>query len=202
MRVGIFGGTFNPVHNGHLHIAKLFSQSLGLDRVIFVPSKKPTHKAAEKLACAADRLAMCQLAVQGTTFAVSDMEITRASESYTVYTLEAIHALHPEDTLYLLMGEDMFVTLLDWKNAPRILELAVACVAPRSENGWERLKAYGEQIVAAGGTYRIVQIPFLPISSTEIRCRIQQGKSIRTLVPKQVDEYIQKHALYRGGTDQ
>lgn len=195
-KIGVFGGTFNPIHNGHLHIARCFAQQLALDSVMLIPSKKPTHKPSPDLAHAADRLAMCQLAVAGTNFTVSDLEIVREKESYTVYTLEQLKAQYPEDTLYLLMGEDMFLTLLQWKSPEKLCEMAVLCVAPRSHDGIERLEAYGKKLTAIGGRYQITEIPFLPISSTEIRNRIRAGKPIDTLVPPDVEQYLRKKQLY------
>ena len=199
-KIGVFGGTFNPIHNGHLHIAKFFAAQLALDSVLFIPSKKPPHKPDSDLASTADRLAMCALAVEGTGFDVSDMEIAREQDSYTVYTLEALQRQHPDDELYLLMGEDMFLTLLQWREPERICELAVLCAAPRSPDGRPRLEEYGRQIENAGGRYQIVDIPFLPVSSTEIRQRVQKGQPIGGLVPPKVEQYIKEHQLYEGGS--
>ena len=198
-KIGVFGGTFNPIHNGHLHIAKCFGEQLALDSVLLIPSKKPTHKTDLDLAPTFARLEMCALAVEETGFAVSDMEITRAQDSYTVYTLEALKHQYPADTLYLLMGEDMFLTLLDWREPKRICELAVLCAAPRSPDGRSRLEDYGKEIALAGGRYKIVDIPFLPVSSTEIRQRLRNGQSISELVPQKVEQYINAHHLYQGG---
>lgn len=201
-RIGVFGGTFNPVHNGHLHIARCFAVQFSLDSVIFIPSKRPTHKPSPDLASAADRLEMCALAVAGTPFSVSDLEITREQESYTVYTLEHLRRLYPTDTLYLLMGEDMFLTLLDWKDAGRICQLAELCVAPRDTDSRARLEEYGAKITAAGGRYHIAEIPFLPVSSTEIRQRLREYQPIDTMVPASVARYLRQHQLYTGGIHQ
>ncbi len=201
-KIGIFGGTFNPIHNGHLHIARCFAAQLALDSVIFVPSKRPTHKPSADLASAADRLRMCELAVAGTPFTVSDLEITREQESYTVYTLESLHQLYPSDALYLLMGEDMFLTLLDWREPRRICQLAVLCVAPRSADSRQRLAQHGERLAAIGGRCRVAEIPFLPVSSTEIRQRLRDGLPIGDMVPAGVEQYLRRHQLYRGGNHQ
>ncbi|MDD5952564.1 MAG: nicotinate-nucleotide adenylyltransferase [Oscillospiraceae bacterium] len=199
-KLGIFGGTFNPIHNGHLHIARCFQEQLALDSVMLIPSKRPTHKAAPDLASSYDRLMMCRLATAGTPFTVSDMEITRKTASYTVYTLEALREKHPLDTLYLLMGEDMFLTLLDWKAPERICALAVCCVAPRSEDGRERLLSYGKKLEQIGGQYRLLDIPFLPISSTQVRDRLRNGLPISDLVPPRVAHYLREHPIYTGGS--
>lgn len=197
MNIGIFGGTFNPVHNGHLHIARSFAAQLELDQVWLIPDKQPPHKAAADLAQAEDRLAMCRLAAAGTDLRVSDLEIRRESASYTVFTLEQLHREHPGHTFYLLMGEDMFCTLLEWYRAERILELAIPCAAQRSPDGLARLEAYGQKLLAAGGQYRIARIPYLPVSSTEIREKVRAGESIDQLVPLSVAQYIERQNLYR-----
>lgn len=196
-KIGVFGGTFNPIHNGHLHIARCFAADLELDSVLLIPSKKPTHKPSPDLASGEDRLAMCRLAAEGTGFVVSDLEITREQESYTVYTLEQLKAQYPEDELYLLMGEDMFLTLLQWKAPERLCALAVLCAAPRSHDGRARLEAYGEKLAAIGGRYRITEIPFLPVSSTEIREKIRAEQPVDTLVPAGVAQYLKEKQLYK-----
>lgn len=196
-KIGVFGGTFNPIHNGHLHIARSFAADLELDSVLLIPSKKPTHKPSPDLAEAEDRLAMCSLAAEGTDFLVSDLEIIREQESYTVYTLEQLKEQYPEDELYLLMGEDMFLTLLQWKAPERLCELAVFCVAPRSHDGRERLEAYGEKLSAIGGRYCITEFPFLPVSSTEIREKLRAGEAVDDLVPESVAQYLKEKQLYK-----
>ena len=198
-RLGIFGGTFNPIHNGHLHIAECFWQQMDLDSLLFIPSKRPTHKPAPDLASSTHRLAMCRAALEGTPFSVSDLEITRQSDSYTVYTLEELHRQYPEERLYLLMGEDMFLTLLDWKAPEEILSLCVVCVAPRSEDSRSRILTYGKRLAALGGQYALLDIPFLSVSSTEIRQRVQAGLPIDHLMPDAARQYLYEHHLYQGG---
>ena len=142
---------------------------------------------------------MCRSALEGSPFSVSDLEVTRQSDSYTVYTLEELHRQYPEERLYLLMGEDMFLTLLDWKAPEEILSLCVVCVAPRSEDSRSRILTYGERLTALGGQYALLDIPFLSVSSTEIRQRVQAGLPIDHLMPDAARQYLYEHHLYQGG---
>ena len=125
MKTGICGGTFNPIHNGHLHIVEEFRRGLGLDRVLLIPTRVPPHKAAPDLASAGERFAMCRLAAQGKPWLeLSDIEMRREGKSYTAETLEELSALYPQDQFYLLMGEDMFLTLGRWYRPETIFSLA------------------------------------------------------------------------------
>ena len=133
MKTGIYGGTFNPIHNGHLHIVEEFRRGLGLDRVLLIPTRVPPHKAAPDLASAGERFAMCRLAAQGKPWLeLSDIEMRREGKSYTAETLEELSALYPQDQFYLLMGEDMFLTLGRWYRPETIFSLASVCTTPRS----------------------------------------------------------------------
>ncbi len=199
-KIGILGGTFNPIHNGHLHIAQGFQKHLELDSMILIPSRKPTHKTADNLESGQDRLAMCRIAAREYGYQVSDIEIRRETASYTVYTLETLREWYPDDRFYLLMGEDMFLTLLQWKNINRICELAILCAAPRSGNAAERLMRYGERLHEIGGVVRIVPVEYQDLSSTQIRNRIRRGDSVSGLMPDGVAEYIREHQLYQGGS--
>ena len=116
MRTGVFGGTFNPVHNGHIHLARTYFDALRLDRMLVIPTCLPPHKPGEQLADGADRLAMCRLAFDGLPgFEASDIELRRGQKSYTVDTLEQLAKEYPDDGFYLIMGSDMFLTLTGWR---------------------------------------------------------------------------------------
>ena len=136
-KIAILGGTFNPIHNGHLHLVKRFSEKIGFDRVIY-STKVPTHKGEEHLVDAAHRVCMCRLAAKEYGYEVSDMEVQRETPSYTVLTLEALKHKFPNDMLYFITGEDMFLSLLKWNNPDRIFQLATICSAPRSIGGMEK----------------------------------------------------------------
>ena len=201
MKLGIYGGTFNPIHLGHVHLLKEFIRRLGLDKVLLVPTGTPPHKTAPDLASAEDRLFMCCLAAKEIAEApveVSRIEIDRAGKSYTADTLKELSGQNPSDELNLLMGEDMFLTVDKWVRPAEICKLAILCVSPRSEDGMGRLlrqKQKLEELFAA--RCRIEDIPYFPASSTEIRQLAGQGKDLSRLVPPEVEAYIAAHGLYR-----
>ena len=195
-KIAVYGGTFNPIHNGHLHLARHFDERIGFDRVIFIPTNVPPHKAAKNLASAKDRLAMCRLAAQTVGYEVSDLEIKRGGPSYTADTLRDLHQQFPNAELYLLMGEDMFITLSAWKFPERILKLSIICAAPRSEDGLIKMKNAAESLRHMGGIVLLENIEYLPVSSTMVREAVQTGQSCRNLVPPVVADYIRINHLY------
>ncbi len=195
-KIAIYGGTFNPIHNGHVHLAKQFSLLLGIDRVLLIPTRVPPHKSAPNLVPAADRLAMCEFAARDALFAVSDMELRREGLSYTADTLIALKKEHPDDELYLLMGEDMFLTVQDWNRPEVLYSLATLCAAPRSTEGMQRLLDHARVLEQYGAKTAVRDIEYLPISSTMVRGAVQNGESISALVPPGVEEYIKEHHLY------
>ncbi len=201
MRTGVYGGTFNPIHRGHLHILGEFIRRLSLDRVLLVPAGTPPHKQAPDLAPAGHRAAMCQLAAGELPgqVEVTTMELERPGKSYTVDTLEALQDQYPEDRLFLLMGEDMFLTVDSWFRAKRIFGLATLCASPRSPEGLLRLKEKQGQLEALGACCAVEDIPFWDVSSTQVRELAGAGKDVRELVPDGVAEYMKKHRIYRGG---
>lgn len=193
----VYGGTFNPIHNGHLHLAACFEKITGAQHILFVPTRVPPHKQARDIASAEDRLAMCHLAVQSRGWQVSDMEIRRSPPSYTADTLEQLATLYPETKLYFVTGEDMFLTLLSWHDPERILRFATICAAPRSISGLDRMLVYAAKIEKAGGQALVRDIQYLPVSSTQIRCAVQKQKDVQLLVPPAVASYIAQNSLYR-----
>ena len=200
MRTGIYGGTFNPIHKGHLHIVEEFRRGLSLDRVLLVPTHVPPHKAAPDLASARDRFEMCRLAAGGRPWLeLSDIEMKRAGKSYTADTLAELSALYPRDQFYLLMGEDMFLTLDRWVRPEAIFRLAAVCASPRSVAGMDALRqkalAYAEGF---GARCFLEHIPYLPISSTQVRQAVARGEDVSGLVPEAVAAYIGERGLYRG----
>ncbi len=200
MKTGVYGGTFNPIHVGHIHILREFIRRLGLQRVLLIPTGTPPHKTAPALADGKDRLAMCALAVgeiEEAPVELSEIELRRGGKSYTADTLEALKRLCPQDELYLLMGEDMFLTVDSWYRPEIIMAHAALCASPRSERGLQKLllkKAELEEKFSA--RCFVEDIPYLAVSSTEIRERAGNGESLKGLVPPAVEEYIKSHGLY------
>lgn len=196
MKLAVYGGTFNPVHYGHLHLIRCFRQMIGADRVLLVPTGNPPHKCAPDLAPGEDRLAMLRLAAEDGRFEVSSLEIRRKGLSYTSDTLREIRSANPDAELFFLTGEDMFLTLADWHEPQTIFSLATVCAAPRSRDGLAPLEQYAEKVRRMGAKILICDIDYLPISSTQVRQAVRRGRNIAEYVPPRVADYILKHHLY------
>ena len=190
-RIGIFGGSFDPPHIGHLIIAQLAREQLSLDEVLFVPAFVPPHKPGGYASTAADRLNMIRLAVRGNPlFHASDVEIRRKGISYTVDTITAFKRRYRGGKLFLIIGGDSLKQFWSWRSPDKILTNASLAVYARS--GYE-LPAKGH----AGVRVHRLAGPLLQISSTDIRKRMASGKSLRYFVPEAVRSYIRSHRLYR-----
>lgn len=212
-RVAVFGGSFNPIHYGHLLLADEVAETLALDRVLFVPAAQPPHKPATDLAPASERFAMVALAVAGhPKFAVSDLELTRSGLSYTVDTLSAL--ARPGDTLFLLIGSETFLDLLSWREPRRVAKLARLVVVPRTGSAFDPESAAAQKVlrevgaepfatlrggpVPAQGTL-VVHASSLPVSASELRRRAREGRSLAFRLPPAVIAYIAAHRLYGTG---
>jgi nicotinate-nucleotide adenylyltransferase len=200
-QIGILGGTFDPIHLGHLIPAQYACNFLALDRLLLVPSASPVHRPMHSPAAAAHRLAMCRLAAAPLPgFAVSDIETARPEPSYTVLTLKAIrHAFRLTAPPVLLVGEDNLPLLHTWWHAKEIFELAAVAILPRptaSPPDPAPLRALLGSAAVDALLARRVPGPLIPISATDVRDRVKAGLSIAGLVPSTVSEYIGKHQLY------
>lgn len=198
-KIGVFGGTFNPIHKGHLHLAGGYCRALGLDTVLLVPTCIPPHKEVDDLLPAADRLEMCRLAIRDMpALAVSDVEIRRGGRSYTVDTLRELARLYPGDELFFLMGADMFLTIEEWNGFGEIARTAVLCTASRHEGELPALNEHARLLERIyGARCHIEAIPVLDVSSTEVRDALAEGGDVRALVPDAVRDYIYENGLYR-----
>ena len=197
-KMGLFGGSFDPIHQGHLEMALKLAERLELDGVVLMPTFVPPHKIRESMASAEHRLAMCRLAAQGhPLLQVSDLELTREGASFTVDTLEELSRLHPDTRWYLITGADMFVTLRTWYRFEDIARLAVLCTVPRAGTDTEKLNAYAADLQADGIECYVDPDPVTTVSSTQIRRCIAAGESLTGLVPQGVEEYIRQNGLYR-----
>jgi len=188
MKIGILGGTFNPVHLGHLILAEEVRENLGLDRIIFVPANIPPHKNASDIASAKERFNMLKFAVSNNKyFCVSDLEIKRSGPSYTIDTIKELKRIYPEDELYFITGSDLLKYLNEWKDLSEIIKLVKFVVATRPGYPLEKIPSYIQTIA----------IRAVDISAFEIREAVKQKKSFRYLVPESVFKYINKKRLYR-----
>ncbi len=191
MKIGIYGGSFNPPHIAHLILAESLYEILQLDRVVFVPSAVPPHKQNDNLLDAAQRLRLTQLAIgDNDRFEVSDIEIKRGGTSYTIETIHALDKLYKNATIYLIVGVDNLVTFHYWKDYSSILDRCTVIAMKRP--GFETSRVRKDVLDKA----KIVDLPYLEISSTGIRRRIREGKSIRYMVPDSVLEEIKKCGFY------
>lgn len=201
MRTGIYGGTFNPIHRAHIHLVREFARRLSLDRILLIPTGTPPHKAAKQLASNEDRIQMLRLAAAEITecpVEISEIEMQREGKSYTADTLTELKALYPEDELFLLMGEDMFMTIDRWYQPERIFRAAVICGAPRDFDSMQKLQIHGADVKERYPefTYILQNIPYVPGSSTEVRERLAAGEILSDLLPEAVEEYIRERGLY------
>lgn len=197
-KMGLFGGSFDPIHQGHLEMALRIAERLELDGVVLMPTFVPPHKIRESMASAEHRLAMCRLAAQGhPQLQVSDLELTREGASFTVDTLTALCEQYPDTQWYLLVGADMFVTLRTWYRFEDIARLAVLCTVPREGTDETHLFEYAADLAADGIECYVDPYPVTSVSSTQIRRRIAAGETLTGLVPQGVEEYIRQNGLYR-----
>lgn len=188
MRLGVMGGSFNPVHLGHLLLAEHAREQCRLDRVVFMPTLTPPHKPSKDLLSAPQRLAMVRLAVRGhQAFEASDLELRLGGVSYTLRTVRQLRAQHPEASLFWIVGSDMLQ--VRWQGMDELRRLCTFIVAKRPR---------AEQTRRIPGT-RQIEMPQVEISSSMIRHRLRRRQSIRYLVPEAVERYLVRHRLFRGG---
>jgi nicotinate-nucleotide adenylyltransferase len=207
MRIGIFGGSFDPVHYGHLLAAECAREQARLDRVIFVPAAESPHKVGVKLAEASHRVAMLALATGGNdAFSVSSIELDRGGTSFTVDTLAELANQYPADTLVLLLGPDSLAGLATWKEPARIAALAEIIPVEREQLDDVRTAVgatgmadvLGCDVVDAMLARRVL-MPAIGIRATLLRDAVARGASIRYRTPRAVERYITTHGLYRVG---
>jgi nicotinate-nucleotide adenylyltransferase len=208
MRLGIYGGTFDPVHYGHLLLAESCREQRALDAVWFLPAAVPPHKRQRELAPAEQRVEMLELAIAGhSAFSVCRLEVDRGGVCYTVDTLAELKQHDPNRELFFLMGADSLRDLPTWKEPARLCELAQLVIVQRSLVGGDPdasqidLSAL-EGILSAKARERIqanlVNMPRIDLSSSDIRASVAAGRSIRYQTPRAAEKYIETHGLYRG----
>lgn len=198
-RIGVFGGTFNPIHMGHLMIAEFATEAFGLETTIFVPTGSPPHKGVA-IASAADRYQMTALAIlDNPRFTISDIEIQRSGVSYTVDTIRELKRQYPKGTeFYFICGTDSIQDLPNWKFNRELLEQAYFIGATRPDgsdfigNIIDYFGALGKEKI------HLLEVPELALSATVLRERLKAGQSVRYIVPDVVIRYIEEHSLYSG----
>lgn len=197
MNIGIFGGTFNPVHKGHVSALKKILSAVSLDRVLVLPDRIPPHKSAEGLVSGSDRLEMCRIAfsdVENTE--VSDWELKNEGKSYSVITLRHFHEAFPEDKLYFIMGSDMLASFESWYRYEEILTLCSLICVSRSQEDTDRLEGYADKLRSKGGEVIIVPVEPFEISSSQIRDMLKKKLDCTCYLDENVVQYIMAKNLY------
>lgn len=201
MRLGILGGSFDPVHYGHLLLAETGRDQGPLDRVWFLPAATPPHKRSRRMATGAQRMAMLEMATgDHPFFGVTRLELDRGGVSYTVDTLGEIHSRYPHADLFLLMGADSLADLPTWKHARQICQLATPMVVGRAGQpapDLRRLEGILSPQQISAVDQQQLQMPLVGFSSSEIRRRVAAGISIRYHTPDEVVDFIEQQGLYR-----
>jgi nicotinate-nucleotide adenylyltransferase len=201
MRLGILGGCFNPIHAGHIHVAREAMRLLALEKVLFVVAAAPPHKPAHGLAPFSDRLQMVRLALEKhEAFEASDIEAERNGPSYTVDTLRELRRLHPDAELYFIIGADTIRELPTWREPGEVLRLAQIAVMFRTGFPFDDiglLKKIADNKTIEQIRKNTFATEPVNVSSTEIRKRVSAGKEITALVPAAVAQYIRKHGIYK-----
>lgn len=196
-RLGVLGGTFDPIHHGHLVAAQEACHQLALDRVVFVPVARPHHKAGSPVADGHHRLHMIERAITGTpAFSISRLDLDRAGPCYTVDTLRLLRAeMGPAPALFFIQGSDSLAEILTWHQPGQILELCELAVV-RRPNVTIDLVGLEQQLPGLTARIHWIHMPLLEISSSDLRGRVREGRPISYLVPLAVEHYIQEQRLY------
>ena len=202
MKIGIMGGTFNPIHNGHLIIAEQARQEYQLDFVLFIPAGVPPHKRQDSILDSSLRCEMIQLAIQSNPhFQLDTREVDSHEISYTYLTLGSLSEQYPDAKLYFIMGEDSIYAVSSWRRPQDIFTLATILVATRNDSS--NISRMESQICKITKQYscslELIHSPSVMISSSDIRSRVANNQSIRYLVPDSVAQYINDHDLYKNG---
>ena len=195
-KIAILGGSFNPPHNGHVHLLNAFRENMHFDKVLILPAGIPPHKQAADLAAGEHRLAMCRLAFPDAE--VCDIEVKTSGKNYTADTLEILKRQYPQAQLYFIMGTDMFLSFGTWRDPARILKNATLLCIPRDgKTDAAALRGFArENLHLSDAQYVIGDVCPLEISSSDIRAKRKAGESIAQLVPTAVEAYIKEEGLY------
>ena len=200
MKIGILGGSFDPIHNGHLHMAKQVLKEYELDKIIFMPAGHSPNKSETEMMPADIRLTMVQLALEGTkNLEASSLEVDSEERSYTYRTLQKLSEVYPNDDFYFIMGADSLDYFDQWYHPEIICQLATILVVNRDEFSYEDLSGkIGQLKCLFPADIRIVSCEKYDISSRKLREQIKKGENVSEYIPKDVLSYIKEHQLYRG----
>ena len=198
MRIGLFGGSFNPPHRGHLHLAESVHEALELNEVWLIPSKISPHRSMAAYAPERDRFEMCRLAAEEYPWLrAEDYELRQEQVSYTFYTVEHFTEERPEDEFFLLMGSDMLLSFTTWHCWQEILRRVTLAGIAREEGEYERLEAAAEEL-RQYGRIEIVHVDSFTVSSTKIRELVKNSQDCSCYLPKKIVQYIRMQKLYGG----
>lgn len=198
-KIGIMGGTFNPIHFGHLILAEQAMEVYDLDEVLFIPSGNPYMKDTEPIADRTARGHMTELAIKGNPhFRMSSLELDREGPTYTYETLNALKEGNPDCTYYFILGADSLLTMETWKNPKEIFKNCVVIASVRGTGTEDKIEKIATHLIYEyQADVHILPARFIDLSSTEIRQRIAHGKSVRYMLPEKVREYIYENGLYQ-----
>lgn len=197
MRIGIFGGAFNPVHNGHLNIADAFYEALSLDKLLFIPTAKPPHKSDAGLLSGEDRVNMLRLAVEKKPYEISTIEFERNDKSYTYDTLIELKKLYPDSEFFLIIGADQIIHFDKWYRYEDILGMVTLCTSARENEEEKQLIIKSAKRLGIKDSFYMSSRAVIKVSSSEIREKIKNGSDVSSLLPKKVFDYISEKGLYR-----
>lgn len=196
MEIGLYGGAFNPVHNGHLALAEHFKNALELERLIFIPTHVPPHKSGDGLVSGEHRINMLSLALSGLEYcSVSDIEFRREGKSYTYDTVCELKKIYPDDEFFLIVGADQYFDFQKWYRADDILRQVTVCSAARENNQYRQMLEYKSKHDNMQNTV-VCNFDVTEISSSKIRNMISTGQSVSEFVPDSVLRYIKENNLY------
>ena len=197
-KIGIYGGTFNPVHKGHINCLRSVLNEIDLDRVIILPDRIPPHKSSSELVSGEDRFNMCKIAFRGFENAqVDDWELRQTGKSYSVKTLRHFHKVYPDCKLYFIMGSDMLTSFTQWYCYEEILTLAGLICMTRYRGDSDELEAAAEALRKKGGEIRLLPADAFEVSSSQLRKLIAQGGDCGRYLDSKVMGYINSRGLYR-----
>jgi len=196
MKIGMYGGSFNPPHNGHLYLAEKIGRLAKLDKIIIIPSNISPQKSNNGNIDPVHRINMCKEVFDSPLFEVSDCEIARGGKSFTVDTLTYLKEQYTDDELYLFMGSDMLLSFHSWYRYEDILKMCTLCAISRDgDESAEKLKYYADTVLVKGNVL-IFDIEPIEVSSSEIREKLSNGKSCKGLISEKTEKYIKENKLY------